>query len=283
MLTDAQNRRQQGCSSRGADATIVKVMRATLNLASTRGAFIQLRRAAVAMGTVLVIAASLPLVGEISYSDLASLVALAVVFWIGSIGGARSGAVAAATAAAAYTLVMLPELLSGSGSASVVVRTLAFFLVGIGSGFLISRLRDVLDRIETSGHHDDESNTFSAAYMRELLHLLSEEHRRYGKSFGVIEVPAVLTNDEVPEIGLALRRVIRGSDAIGRSEDGGFLIVLPNADRDVTRKVARRLKGEFSSPERPEIPVRAYSAPEDLSLLEEVGASLTQEANSGRD
>lgn len=285
MLLDSRNPRQHGglSSSQAPHWTILCAQMATLKMASSKAAFLQVQRAALAMGTGIVVAASLPLFGRIRPADLVTLVFLAAVLWIGAIGGPRSGGVAAVTATAGYTLLALPDILSGSSSASIVVRALAFALVGVGSGFLISRLKDVFGRIENSGHHDAQSETFSAAYMHELIHLLSEEHRRYTSSFALIEVPAVLELEEVSPVGRALHRVARASDAVGRSEDGGFLVVLPNADRDDALALARRIKAECLLPGRPEIPVRTYSMPEDFDLLQGVGSAVTREASLDRD
>lgn len=251
---------------------------ATWNITPTRHGFSQIQRTAVAVGTGLVAVATLPLIGRLSPSDLITLGLLAVVLWIGSIGGTSPGGVAAVTAAAVYALLKVPDLLDGFGSESVAVRALAFALVGMGSGFVISRLRATFESLSAAGHFDIESGTFSPAYIHEMVHLLTEEHRRYGKSFALIEVPPVLSLDETAEIGPALRRLTRASDVVGRSWDGGFLILLPNTDRSATLMVAQRIRDEIER--EPEIPIRTYSVPENLALIEQVGSSLRDQVDS---
>jgi hypothetical protein len=232
----------------------------------------------VAVGTGLVVVATLPLMGTLSPSDLITLGLLAVVLWIGAIGGTSAGLVAAVTAAAAYTLLRIPDLLDGFGSESVAIRSLAFALVGIGSGVVISRLRATFDRLTATGHLDFESSTFAPPYIHEMVHLLTEGHRRYGKSFGLIEIPPVLSADETAVIGPTLRRLTRASDVVGRSWDGGFLIVLPNTDRSGTTMIAQRLENDIDR--EPKIPLRTHSVPEDLASIEQVGSSLKDELDS---
>lgn len=255
-------------------------MKPNSHWAAARGASLQVQRAALVMGTALVVAASLPMLGRISLPDLASLAFLAAVLWTGVIAGPGAGAIAAVAATAAYTLVRIPDLMAGAGANSIMVRALSFGLVGLGTGFLVSRLQHVLGRMEGSGLTDALSDTFSAAYMHQLIELVTEEHRRYGKAFGLIEIPAVLTTQEVAEVGKILRRVTRSSDAVGRSEDGGFLILLPNANKDSVRIVVRRLKRDFASIRQPEVPMKCYAAPEDLESIERLMGVVRPAASS---
>lgn len=253
---------------------------ATWNLSRTQTGFIHVRRASIAVGTGLVVIASLPVLGRLSASDLLTLGLLAAVLWIGAIGGTRRGGVAAVMATAAYALLRVPDLLEGNGSESVAIRWLAFALVGMGSGLVISRLRSIFEQLTSSGHLDLESSTFSPPYVHEMVHLLTAEHKRYGKSFGLIEIPPVLSVDETSQIGPALRRSTRASDVVGRSWDGGFLILLPNTDKNASAMVARRIEQEIRR--EPKIPLRTHSVPEDLDLVEQLGSGITSNHNLER-
>lgn len=252
-------------------------------LRAATGAFTHVQRAVLVAGTVLVVAAAVPILVRGNLDDLLLLAFLAAVLWTGAIGGPGAGGVAAVAATAAFTLIEIPDLFAGVGSGLLASRGIAFILVGTGTGFLTARLRNILGRVESYGLRDYLSNTFSAAYMNQLVLLLTEEHKRYGKTFGLIEIPPVLTPDEIGDLGRALRNTTRSSDAVGRSEDGGFLVLLTNASRDSVRIVARRLKQACAKPGRDELPMKVYSAPEDLEELERLAAAVTPAADSDRD
>lgn len=238
------------------------------------GAFNQVQRAVVVMGTGIVVAAAVPLIGRSPFADLLSLAFLAGVLWTGAFGGPGPGAVAAITAAGGYAIMRAPDIVTGAGGASVAIRSVVFILVGVGTGSLVARLKDILVKIESSGLRDNLSTTYSSAYMHELIRLLVEEHVRYGKGFGLLEVPPVLAPEEVAILGRALKKMVRSSDTVGRSSDGGFLILLSNGDRDSVEVAARRLRADCASAGRTEIPIRSYSAPDDVDALQKLVAEV---------
>lgn len=231
------------------------------------------------MGSMLIIVATLPLVEIGSASEVATLALLAGVLWAAALGGGRPGAIAAILGALFYAALRLPSFGDDPlrTTAAVVARLIAFTIVGLAGGVLISRLKALLNSVARSGVRDVESGVYSAAYMQQLMVLELEEHIRYKKPFGVIEIAGPIGKADIRPLGGVLDENARASDTVGRSMSGGFLIVLPQTDLDGATIAARRMQSTASSSSESELKINTFAAPQHLPELRKLVGKLDEE------
>lgn len=229
----------------------------------------QLQGTVVSLGTMLIIVATLPLVETGTASEVATLAILAAVLWAATLGGARPGAVAALAGALLYAALKFPSFETDPlGTAgAVAARLIAFAAVGLAGGVLMSRLRALLRSVEKSGVRDSESGVYSAAYMQQLLVLELEEHIRYTKPFGLIEVSGAIAAADLGDMGSVLDNNARSSDTVGRSMSGGFMVILPQTDFEGATIASRRLQSSISASSEDELEINTFAAPHHLQEL----------------
>lgn len=233
----------------------------------------------VSLGSMLIIVATLPLVEMGSASEVATLAILAGVLWAAALGGGRPGAIAALLGALFYAALRLPTFGDDplGTAAAVVARLIAFIAVGLAGGVLISRLKALLTSVERSGVRDVESGVYSAAYMQQLMVLELEEHIRYKKPFGVVEVAGSISKADVRPLGGELDENARASDTVGRSMNGGFLIILPQTDLDGATIAARRIQSTATSSSEADLKINTFAAPQHLQELRKLVGTLDEE------
>jgi hypothetical protein len=237
-----------------------------------RSYFAHIRWALPAAGTALIALAAYPTLRDLSPADIFTVALIAGVLWIASLGGAGAGSVAAGVATIAYAVLRVPDM-PGSLSKvlpSIFARGITFVIVGTGAGIVVSRLKEQIDKVASLSLRDSESGILSAAYTFELLRLQVEKNRRYGTEFGVIEIHPGLSRDEAIKVARELSITVRASDSFGHSGNGGFLIVIPQGDRDSVARAARRLEEYVQIKTGASIHQSSYVAPDDLSDLDAI-------------
>jgi hypothetical protein len=238
-----------------------------------RSYFAHIRWALPAAGTALIVLAAYPTLRDLSLADVFTVALIVGVLWIASLGGAGAGSVAAGVATIAYAVLRVPDM-PGSMSKvipSIFARGITFVIVGTGAGIVVSRLKEQIDKVASLSLRDSESGILSAAYTFELLRLEVEKHRRYGGAgFGVIEIHSGLSRDEAIKVARELSITLRASDSFGHSGSGGFLIVIPQGDRDSVARAARRLEEYVQVKTGVAIHQSSYVAPDDLQALENI-------------
>jgi hypothetical protein len=233
----------------------------------------------VSLGSMLIIVATLPLVEIGSVSEVATLGLLAAVLWAAALGGGKPGAAAAILGALFYAALRLPSFSDDplGTTAAVVARLIAFLAVGLAGGVLISRLKALLNSVERSGVRDLQSGVYSAAYMQQLMVLELEEHIRYKKAFAVIVVAGIIRKVDLKPVGSVLDANARASDTVGRSMDGGFLIILPQTDLDGAMIAARRIHSSSSASSEGDLKINTFAAPQHLPELRKLVGKFDEE------
>lgn len=212
------------------------------------------------VGTVLIFFGALPVFLSGTADDVTSVIFLAIVLWVGVLGGTAAGAVAAVAAIIGYVVLRSGDPSVGSAAA---VRGVAFLTVGLGSGYLVSRLRRLLEGTRPGGPHDAETGAFSSTYMQQLLLLQVEEHLRYQKPFSLLIISTPPAKSK--RAAATIQEQIRTSDTLGRSKSNGLLVILAHTDWETARVASSRIESALG-PESG-VTVTILSAPGDLEEI----------------
>jgi DNA-binding response OmpR family regulator len=120
----------------------------------------------------------------------------------------------------------------------------------------LAGVRAEVDRVEEQGMLDPSTGFYNARGLVKRAHELAAESQRHGRSVGCVTVavsppcepfqePGERVREWVSAVAVAIRRVARESDAIGRLRDAEFAILAPCTGWFGARRLAERLEEEL--------------------------------------
>ncbi len=198
--------------------------------------------------------------------------------------GRRGGFVAAVAASVGYLLLRMPELASHDLAAvalfAIIARMLSFGALGIVGGELFTRLSYNLTRLDGGSALDEWSRVYNQRYLHAILAQGASRHARYGEplSVAVISVPAETGRGAGPTRARTvvrhaadhIRADVRMVDAVGRLDDGRFVVVMPHTPaaggQVVAARLAQGLRPVFD-PAGEAVSARCLSLPTDADAL----------------
>ncbi len=170
--------------------------------------------------------------------------------------GRRAGLTAAISASVAYVVLCIPGMAADKGLTSdtlllIVIRILAFGLVGIVGGETFTRLRQVLTRLANAEAFDEWSRVFNQRYAHAALTRSIAAFERYDHQFTIVlisiahSITAELGPQRARTIVRAVSKHLRGDvrmvDEVARLDDGRYFVLLPNTPLENGRTAAARL------------------------------------------
>jgi GGDEF domain-containing protein len=170
--------------------------------------------------------------------------------------GRRAGLTAAIGASVAYVVLCIPGMAADRGLTSdtlllIVIRILAFGLVGIVGGETFARLRQVLVRLANAEAFDEWSRVFNQRYAYAALTRSIAAFERYDHQFTIVlisiahSITAELGPQRARTIVRAVSKHLRGDvrmvDEVARLDDGRYFVLLPNTPLENGRTAAARL------------------------------------------
>lgn len=188
------------------------------------------------------------LISAMNDADLVEIAAQSLLFAVllGAIHWGRAGGLLTALGATlAYVIMRTPAVMASGMTQDllrlILLRVVAYGLVGILGGELCSRTKYLLARLREDGSFDAESRVFNQRLVCRLITTALGSYQRYGTPFSIliIELAPGLAGGPVHSHGKSLPRVIadhirndiRLVDDVGRLEDGRFLVLLPSTPR----------------------------------------------------
>ncbi len=237
----------------------------------------------------LALASGTPLlVQEIIAQIMVLLVLFGAVHW-----GRRGGFAAAIIATVVYVAIWIPELEPGDITAQILVlmllRVLAYGLIGIVGGALCTRMKYVLVGLEQASGVDDVAGVYSELMLARLLDGATARFQRYKEPFCAIVVEPAQNTVRSPstsreralvrQIAGHIRSDIRLVDEAARTSDGRFIVLLPHTPKDggsiVRQRLAKavtRTLGEGGLSDG--VDVRCLGAAEDTEAIARLRAGL---------
>lgn len=223
---------------------------------------------------------------------IAQLLVFAVLF--GAVHwGRRGGFWAAVIASITYVALWIPQLEPGAWTSQVLVlivlRVVAYGLIGIIGGALCSRMKYVLASLEQASGVDDITGVYSEQMLARLLDGATGRFERYQESFCLITLEptadalrAPSTNREralVRRVAGHVQSDIRMVDEAARTSDGRMVVLLPHTSTEggavVTERLAKgvaRLVGDVGQNDG--FTLRCLGAAEDAEAIATLRGAL---------
>lgn len=238
------------------------------------------------LGTVLASWNAQPVLEEIIAQALLFVVLVGAVHW------GRSGGFLAAIFAIIVYLALRAPLLFGEGLTPdlldlVLVRTVAYGVVGILGGEVCGRIKYLLARLEGGANLDEETRVYNQAYLGRILEANLGLHARYKTPFSIvlIALAPALTSELKPSRRRSLLRAaanhirndVRLVDDVARLDDGTFVMVLPQTPKSGGAVAAGRVREglrELLGARDESVTARVLAVPEDHSELSSLRDSL---------
>jgi diguanylate cyclase (GGDEF)-like protein len=212
--------------------------------------------------------------------------------------GRKGGLIAFVLASAVYLMMRAPDILKMGLVAPIrqllLIRILAYGIVGLGGGLVCSRIKYFFVKSEQVDLLDDVTGVFGVEYLGLTIKKYIAQFERYRHRFCV----AVFMIDEklfaglgdarirkeLKRIALVMRNDIRAVDECGRLEGTEFCLILPFTDVPGAMVIAERLrklivhhleKRKYCSGDGIKVKVDIFGYPEDEKkvhdLLEKLG------------
>ncbi len=227
---------------------------------------------------------------------VAQVLLLAVL--LGAVRWGRSGGfVAAALASLVYVVMRVPLIVESQGldfdvASLIAIRVAAYGFVGIGVGKLCERIRYVIDGFERTSGLDEWSRVYNQRFVTRSLDAAAGRFTRYRTPHSVVilEIARGITVSLRPSrhrmlvrgVADKIRDEVRAVDEIGRLDDGRFLVLLTNTERDGAFLVAKRLAEgvrDILGAGRESVSTLVLSTPDDVERLAELASRLRKETD----
>ncbi len=207
--------------------------------------------------------------------------------------GRRGGFATAVIASVTYVALWIPELEPGMWTTQILglilLRVVAYGLIGIVGGALCSRMKYVLASLEQASGVDDVSGVYSEQMLARLLDGAMGRFERYQEPFCVVvlepkveSLRAPSTNREralVRHIAGHIRGDIRMVDEAARTSDGRLVVLLPHTPKeggivvlDRLTKGVNRLAGDVGQQDA--FTLRCLGAAEDGESIATIRGGL---------
>lgn len=251
----------------------------------------QFERLVLAVGVVAIggtILATYPhfVLEEVVAQLLLLIVLVGAVHW-----GRRGGFVAAVFAIIVYLAMRAPLLVSEGLTPDllylVIVRTVAYGVVGILGGEVCGRIKYFLASLQSTENLDGETRLYNQAYLARIIASNLGIQSRYKAPFAVvlITLSPALTSELRPSRRHSLLRAtanhirndVRLVDDVGRLEDGTFAVILPQTPKSGAEVAATRVTAglrDLLGAREESVSARVLGAPEDMTELTSLCDSL---------
>jgi GGDEF domain-containing protein len=242
------------------------------------------------VGSILFSYQGAPVAEEVVAQLLLLAVLVAAVHW-----GRKGGFVAASIASVIYIVMRIPLVIEAEGLTSdivvlILVRVLAFGLVGVVGGELCSRIKYIFAKLEDSNSIDDWSQFYNQRFVVRALESAIGQYERYETPFSIVLVrldPKLLKDLRMSKqrsivrgVANHIRNDIRLVDEAGRLEDGQFIIILPHTPAEggevVVERVARGVRDTLGAKDE-SVSAELLSAPRDTGRIQELRQELQGE------
>lgn len=213
---------------------------------------------------------------------------LLLVVLVGAVHWGRNGGFITAVGAIVFYIAMRAPLLVSEGITIamlelILVRMVAYGMVGIIGGEVCGRIKYLLARLESSSNIDEETQLYNQTYVGRLLTQSLALHARYRTPFsvGLLTLTPALTSELKPARRRSLLRAVanhvrndvRLVDDVGRLDDGTFVLILPNTAKtggEIAGGRVRESVRELLGARDESVVMRILGVPEDLSELTEL-------------
>jgi GGDEF domain-containing protein len=247
------------------------------------------------LGSIFFSLQGAPVVEEVIAQLLLLGVLIAAVHW-----GRNGGFIAASIASIIYIILRIPLVIEAEGLTSdivtlILVRVLAFGLVGVVGGELCSRIKYIFAKLEDSNSIDDWSQFYNQRFVVRALETAIGQYDRYETPFSVVTVgldPELMKDLRVSKqrsmvrgVANHVRNDIRLVDEAGRLEDGTFIVILPHTPREggevVVERLGRGVRDTLGAKDE-SVKAELFSAPHDMGRLQELRQELLQDRSDAR-
>ena len=239
------------------------------------------------IGSILFSYQGAPVTEEVFAQLLLLAVLVAAVHW-----GRKGGFIAASIASIIYIVMRIPLVIEAEGLSTeiitlILVRVVAFGLVGVVGGELCSRIKYIFAKLEDSNSIDDWSQFYNQRFVVRALESAIGQSERYETPFSIVLVrldPELLKDLRVSKqrsmvrgVANHIRNDIRLVDEAGRLEDGQFIIIMPHTPAEggkvVVERLGRGVRDTLGAKDE-SVTTELLSAPEDAGRIQELRQQL---------
>jgi len=207
------------------------------------------------IGAVVVIGTVMLAPGPLIAEEIVAQALLFAVFVAAVHGGISGGFIGALSASLVYAVIRMDLISPASNGSSdfaamVAIRAIGFSMIGFVVGWISARVRQSLEIAQNLEGIDALSLGYNHRLIAMTLAASIGESQRYGNDFSVICIgltvdgPKISTKSQNKLLASAaevIRSTIRAVDRFGRTDDGGFVLVLPNTDKQGADSLMTRL------------------------------------------
>ena len=219
----------------------------------------------VALGFAVILATMIDTINSsLGYENLLGQALMAPVLFIALHWGRRGGKFAALAGGLVYLAATATEKSTGFGliSQEVVIRAIAYGVVGILGGELAHKMKYVLAGMGNENHLDRETRVFDKSYLTRLIQNFISYHSRYTRPFAIIMITLThitangrgsqhLNQKGMRLSAMILRDNIRIIDELGCWNETTLCVVAPDtamhdapaACKRITRLLEEQLTG----------------------------------------
>lgn len=244
----------------------------------------------VGLGAVVLAVSVLLHPGPISIKELLAQILLLVVLVAAVYGGRNTGFIASLLSSAIYVLLLLSQAADISNPdvlQMIAVRFAGYSLVGIVGGEICDRIRASHHRSKTAEGLDPVSRTYNQRFLAYEINAAISETNRYDTVFSLLTIDpgpkginkpvTALDKDKIELIGEYLRNDIRVVDKVGRTDEGVFVLVLPNTPVEGAKVIAARIENSIQDlfgDTKEKVSITVMSTPAQLDEITNYAKSL---------
>lgn len=240
----------------------------------------------ICIGAIIVIA-SVVIVGvETPLQEIIAQAMLYAIFVAAVYGGKSSGLLAALVCSFVYVAITVGFRTDGVDFSwdlmqMIIVRVVAFFMIGLIVGEMTDRIRNRFDRSEELEGIDPLSRGYNQRLVTSALEMAIAESLRYSVPFSVtlirltfapIKSNAPSRNEYlIKRISESVRSSTRVLDRFGRTNDGTLVLISPNTSVEQIEVLKSRLeqtiRGAFGA-DIQELSITSLSAPDGIEGIQ---------------
>lgn len=196
----------------------------------------------IALGFAVILATMIDTINtSLGYQNLLGQALMAPVLFVALHWGRRSGRFAALGGSLIYLAATATGKDTGYSliSQEIVIRAIAYGVVGILGGELAHKMKYVLAGIENEEHLDPETKVFDKSYLTRLIQNYISYHSRYTRPFSIIMITLTQGDADAPAprhlnpkgmrlSAMILRDNIRIIDELGCWNEKSLCVVAPD-------------------------------------------------------
>lgn len=252
----------------------------------------------ICVGAIIVIGSVAIVGGETPVQEVVAQAMLYAVFVAAVYGGKSSGLVTALACSVMYVAIRVGfRTVEVDFSANlmqiILVRVVAFFMIGLIVGEMVGRIRKRFDRSKELEGIDPVSRGYNQRLVTSALEMAIAESLRYAVPFSVTFISLTFnsatssslarTEDLIKRISESVRSSTRVLDRFGRTDDGTLVLISPNTSDEqievLKSRLAQTLQGSFGE-HLEELSITSLSAPDGIEAIQEYHQTLQRDLQS---